>query len=294
VKQYLRSDEGKVMIRSLAEQKLLLCNAPTTHDQGKKYHTESDGKNKRYNKIEKCGNIFFALNNSRLKNTIKYKKELRDMEFFLKKEFLNMEIKEKVEKVKIINGKIETVMKNWMGLSLETIFVKWMQITQNNKWQLKKYSHERCKEERLKYDNDMFVYELAQKKVRCWEKKWDEFNDIPYWINAAGEINRTVPLVESYLPPNWKYPILSTHILDENSRINIKTNGPFEAGTNYGKQSHSKEGRQDKAQNFHKEVHLVNDESLPDTIKSLNTQSAGTEAISAALRVLERKRAFLK
>lgn len=87
------------------------------------------------------------------------------MEFFLKKEFLNMEIKEKVEKVKIINGKIETVMKNWMGLSLETIFVKWMQITQNNKWQLKKYSHERCKEERLKYDNDMFVYELAQKKV---------------------------------------------------------------------------------------------------------------------------------
>lgn len=131
-------------------------------------------------------------------------------------------------------------------------------------------------------------------QVRCWEKKWDEFNDIPYWINAAGEINRTVPLVESYLPPNWKYPILSTHILDENSRINIKTNGPFEAGTNYGKQSHSKEGRQDKAQNFHKEVHLVNDESLPDTIKSLNTQSAGTEAISAALRVLERKRAFLK
>lgn len=67
MKQYLRSDEGKVMIRSLAEQKLLLCNAPTTHDQGKKYHTESDGKNKRYNKIEKCGNIFFALNNSRLK-----------------------------------------------------------------------------------------------------------------------------------------------------------------------------------------------------------------------------------
>ena len=54
VRQYLRSDEGKVMIRSLAEQKLLLCNAPTTHDQGKKYHTESDRKNKRYNKIGKC------------------------------------------------------------------------------------------------------------------------------------------------------------------------------------------------------------------------------------------------
>ena len=55
MRQYLRSDEGKVMIRSLTEQKLMLCNAPTTHDQGKtKNHTESDRKNKRYDKIEKC------------------------------------------------------------------------------------------------------------------------------------------------------------------------------------------------------------------------------------------------
>ena len=49
-----------------------------------------------------------------------------------------------------------------------------------------------------------------------WREKWDEFNDVKFWVNeTTGESTYDAPTVERFLPSGWVMSEPPPHIFDE-------------------------------------------------------------------------------
>ena len=98
--------------------------------------------------------------------------------------------------------KTREVMKNWVGVSTEEIFNCWRDCAGLSSKILRKEDIERGRDARLRYEDELATYELEKLELKKWEQHWDEFNDVPIWVNT--ESNESI--YEKPNPP--QYPLM--------------------------------------------------------------------------------------
>lgn len=100
------------------------------------------------------------------------------------------------------------VMKKWVGVSMEEVFNCWRNCAGLSKKILRKEHRERARDERLRYEDELAAYKLKKLELKKWVLHWDEFNDVPKWVNT--ESNES-----SYEKPNQpKYPLMPASLVD--------------------------------------------------------------------------------
>jgi hypothetical protein len=134
--------------------------------------------------------------------------ELRQVEKEIRAEFVNSEVSKKKQEVMDGVEKSRGVMKKWVGVSMEEVFNCWRNCAGLSKKFLRKEHRERARDERLRYEDELAAYKLKKLELKKWVLHWDEFNDVPKWVNT--ESNES-----SYEKPNQpKYPLMPASLVD--------------------------------------------------------------------------------
>lgn len=203
-KRYLDTDEGKVMVREIAEERM---KTMTQMDEQKQ--KQQDCATTTTERIR--SSIFQSLKKLDLTSTFKkyenysYKSDkLKIFEDEARREYIQEEGQKRKEAVLEMNKRLKLIMKSWLGLSMEQVFHEWRNSIEEMK---ERRSLDREKEyasQMLKYEEQKSILDLAKKEVTFYTKYFDYYNDIDYWVHCiSGEIVWKEPKFQDFLPEEW-------------------------------------------------------------------------------------------
>jgi hypothetical protein len=153
-------------------------------------------------------NSFASLSCSQHRIDNRRHSELRQKEKEIRAEFVYNEVSKRKQEVMDGFEKTREVMKNWVGVSTEEIFNCWRGCAGLSRKILRKEHRERGRDARLRYEDELAAYELEKLELKKWEQHWDEFNDVPIWVNT--ESNESI--YEKPNPP--QYPLVLASLVD--------------------------------------------------------------------------------
>jgi len=97
-----------------------------------------------------------------------HKDQLQFFEEKLRREYIDKEGDKRRIKVEEMCRKMDKVMANWLGLSMEEVFKEWREITRNNIRRRRKDERNKNKARRIEYDEKLARLELARIEVRSF------------------------------------------------------------------------------------------------------------------------------
>lgn len=207
--QYLHSDEGREEVRSAAEKEV--------KERREDEKAESNALKSDQVKHSIVKDLFVASKkNTNIINLmmecLPWKKEIeKEIQETMKNicnDFIAKEIESRKTTAIETNKKLKTILDAWIGLTIEDVFIAWknivfelkiQRIKDENKQQIEK---ERCDlEEKEKQA-------MALDELQLWTKKYDHFNDAPFWQHAlTNEIRWKEPTVECIVEnASWSFP----------------------------------------------------------------------------------------
>ena len=125
--------------------------------------------------------------------------ELKQIEAEIKDEYIYREVFQKKQEVMDRDTKTRQVMKSWLGVSTEEVFKCWRDFVELSKKNIQKEEGGKLRDEMLSYEDELAAYELKKLEFSTWEQHWDEFNDMPIWVNTKSKES-------SYEKPNPPAP----------------------------------------------------------------------------------------
>lgn len=189
--------------------------------------------------------------------------KLEEAESIIREKFIASEIEAERSQAIKINKLLKKTIDKWKGNRTRAIYFGWKGVVNNIKLQRKTDEEKKRETDKLRHDGKLLMHEIVTRQATLeldlWNKCWDDFDDIPYWINSqTGETQIFEPKIEDILP---SIKLHSKRTVGESSIAQISTK---------------------KAQ-FEGEVR-----------HSGKSSGSEIEALSAASRVLERRRILLQ
>jgi len=98
-------------------------------------------------------------------------------------------------------------MSAWTGQGMRATFLDWKKIAKNKVKQRRKDARRAARADRLNYEQEMANMDFAHWNLSKWEKHWDDFNDLNYWVHSeSGKSTYDEPTTELYVPKGWVQP----------------------------------------------------------------------------------------
>lgn len=226
-KRHLSSDEGKRHVHKQAEERVVAegLAAALARDVNKDDECNEESDDMSTNASENTTLTMASTVRrelARKATTMKIKlhpsfnKKVQAMEDVLRKEYINTEIDKRRKAAEETNRKMKTILSSWLGMSTEEAFFGWKEGIQEAKLGRKRDIKAQMRADRLQYESDLALLEYAKRQMVLWREKWDEFNDVKFWVNeTTGESTCDAPTVERFLPSGWVMSEPPPHIFDE-------------------------------------------------------------------------------
>jgi len=182
-KSFLSSEDGIIMVREEAEKRLALLG-------------EQDVVYSKKGLLSSVEDLFFGN---------KRQRELKHIEAQVRSEYINSQIAKKREEVVDGHTKSRHVMKKWIGVSTQDVFIVWKKCVDRSKEIQRKEQRRTLRDIRLRFEDEVAAYELKLSELSRWEKRWDEYNDVQMWVNTeTNESSYEAPTGPSYpaMPPS--------------------------------------------------------------------------------------------
>jgi len=200
---FLKSEDGMLMVREEAERRISEMEADAEEERHK---NDSDRKRFRRVSSKHIQSIFLSAIISGAKSSIskvksqvqgERKQKILQCENVIKQEYINDNVAKNTRQVLEDNRKIRWIMKSWMGLSVDDAFRGWLRCVKKTKQRKRQEDRSKLKQLRLSYEESVAKYEQKKLEHRNWTEIWDEFNDVPVWINSlTGASQYEVPRLQ--------------------------------------------------------------------------------------------------
>ena len=180
-KMFLSCDEGKLMIRRMAEKRMTENVSKETSLQDYKCPASTILGNIEENSKEfdfwiellrngidadelkkgnsSCSQVVASYNKSQDEEII------NEIEIQLGNQYVEIEISRRRKLVEEMSMKLKIVMKNWLGLNMEEVFLEWKSLVFDTKRQQKRDIDEKQNNETLDYENKIVLLHYAEVEV---------------------------------------------------------------------------------------------------------------------------------
>ncbi|GMI08986.1 hypothetical protein TrVE_jg11434 [Triparma verrucosa] len=136
-----------------------------------------------------------------------HNEKLNELMVDLKRQYVERESYRARKKVKMEHIKLRKIMGAWTGLGLRENFDEWKVWTKHRVRQRRRDIRKKNRENRFQYEQEMANKDFAVWNLNKWQRNWDEYNDLPYWVhNVTGESTYDEPDIEAYIPKGWVEP----------------------------------------------------------------------------------------
>ena len=136
-----------------------------------------------------------------------HNEKLNELIVDLKRQYVERESYRARKKVKTEHMKLRKIMSAWTGLGMRDTFKEWKVWTKHRVRQRRRDTRKSNREARFEYEQEMANKDFATWNLAKWQRNWDEFNDLPYWVhNVTGELTYDEPNIEQYIPKGWTEP----------------------------------------------------------------------------------------
>ncbi|KAL7470558.1 hypothetical protein ACHAXS_010818 [Conticribra weissflogii] len=206
---FLESEDGMLMVREEAEKRIIEMEA-YVEEEGYK---NSCGRNKLQPAIFSAVFAGAKSSVSKIKSQVQgeRKQKIVQVEKVIKREYIDHQVAKNTRKVLEDNRKIVWILKSWMGLSVDDAFRGWRQCVKKSKQRRRREDKLKLKQLRLDYEESVAKYEQKMLEHRNWTEIWDEFNDVPVWVNSLTGVS------QYQLPRLQDPPLLPNVLLDQDT-----------------------------------------------------------------------------
>ena len=136
-----------------------------------------------------------------------HNEKLNELIVDLKRQYVERESYRARKKVKTEHMKLRKIMSAWTGLGMKDTFKEWKVWTKHRVRQRRRDVRKANREARYGYEQEMANKDFATWNLSKWQRNWDEYNDLPYWVhNVTGELTYDEPDIEQYIPKGWTEP----------------------------------------------------------------------------------------
>jgi hypothetical protein len=125
-----------------------------------------------------------------------HNEKLNELMVDLRRQYTERESYRARKKVKGEHQKLRKIMSSWTGLGMRDTYKEWKIWTKHRVKQRRRDVRAKNREDRFNYEQEMANKDFASWNLDKWQRNWDEFNDLPYWVH--GETGES-----TYEEPRW-------------------------------------------------------------------------------------------
>lgn len=137
-------------------------------------------------------------------------------------------------------------------------------------------------------------------QILQWTEHFDEFSDLPYWVNQITKESRwEEPKLEHFLPPGWTRPEIPTCLLDSNTGKlltprTIKMNEMDSLETSSDASDNDSVHMEERKIKSYSNFDANTEENACDENEASVSRNREREILTAASRLLSVRRSFLE